>query len=1040
MGVCDMPALSFIAGGYANLPLPALFVANHRSLATIPHRVLCCAQHPPPTQRTPMTVADDTTSLQEQLAAHRERLATLLRQVAVHGADHAPPARTGDLLVALAEARREIARLKAALGAVGVAVEDQAGDEAAPDEEAEPAGAPACGVRQTIEGGDHNIQAVDSTVTATTIGRDQVAGDKIGGDKVMGDKHEHHHHPPLPCDGPPFSVPYPALTQPLVGHDNLLATLRAHFCDPAQVRLALAGMPGAGKTSLTLTLAYDTQIRQHFAGGVLMASLGQSADLASVTRRWSSDFNIQFDPRATFDEQLQRIAVQLNRAAQPYLIIIDDVWNISDARPFLLASPYASILFTGRQRDALHSVDLGDLVGPHNIITVPPLDEHQAVELLRQSAELPTPAHQPELEALAALVGGLPLLLDAMGRYLRDQRQQHQERWFDAALDDLQSTARRLNLPVTSITQARTNLRAGLLARFRHKPITSLNTRVVVALSVAALPRDVQAAFVRLAALPPDPLTFGADSARATAEATDDMLRLLVRRSLLVEAGDGRFRLHRVLWDWAENHDSHAVRQAQRLLADWHADLTKVDFAEEFGAWRLNPDNWQHMLQTWRMALEGPDALRGAIQTILPLLIDQGYARDVLPGLARALEMFRKVDRALTADIHYYLGLAHYWLAEYDRARENLSTALTGFQEGCSANGQAMVLNLLGVIESDSGHYDIARHYYEEAIDLTAETDERNYSACLNNLAGLLKHQGDYATARRLYERALAIREQVLGSQHPDTAVSLNNLASLMKAQGEYASAKLLHERALAICEQVLGPIHPDTATSLNCLAYLLQSQGDDTEAKPLYERALAIREQVLGLQHPDTATSLNNLASLLENQGDYAAARSLHERALAIREQVLGLQHPGTAASLNNLAHLLRSQGDDAGAKPLFERALAICEQVLGPIHPDTARTANNLAALLQSQGDDAGAKLLFERVIQIFEQTLGPQHPSTATSLNNLAVLLKSQGDYAAARSLIQRSLAICELRLGIDHPTTHSIRANLAALDAPPPSAEQ
>ena len=47
----------------------------------------------------------------------------------------------------------------------------------------------------------------------------------------------------------------------------------------------------------------------------------------------------------------------------------------------------------------------------------------------------------------------------------------------------------------------------------------------------------------------------------------------------------------------------------------------------------------------------------------------------------------------------------------------------------------------------------------------------------LNNLAILLQDQGDFAGARPLYERALAIHERVLGPEHPETATSLNNLA-----------------------------------------------------------------------------------------------------------------------------------------------------------------------------------------------------------------------------------------------------------------------
>ncbi len=55
----------------------------------------------------------------------------------------------------------------------------------------------------------------------------------------------------------------------------------------------------------------------------------------------------------------------------------------------------------------------------------------------------------------------------------------------------------------------------------------------------------------------------------------------------------------------------------------------------------------------------------------------------------------------------------------------------------------------------------------------------------LNNLAALHQAQGDYAAARPLYERALAIREAALGPEHPDVATSLNNLAGLHYAQGD---------------------------------------------------------------------------------------------------------------------------------------------------------------------------------------------------------------------------------------------------------------
>jgi tetratricopeptide (TPR) repeat protein len=131
-----------------------------------------------------------------------------------------------------------------------------------------------------------------------------------------------------------------------------------------------------------------------------------------------------------------------------------------------------------------------------------------------------------------------------------------------------------------------------------------------------------------------------------------------------------------------------------------------------------------------------------------------------------------------------------------------------------------------------------------------------------------------------------------------DAARSFGNLGSMLWHRGELEVARPLHERALEIRERVLGPDHPDTATSLNNLDLLLRDQGQPEAARALLERALEIRERVLGPDHPHTAASLSNLASLLQEQGDLAAARPLYERVLEIRERVLGPDHPDTVAS----------------------------------------------------------------------------------------------------------------------------------------------
>jgi len=72
-----------------------------------------------------------------------------------------------------------------------------------------------------------------------------------------------------------------------------------------------------------------------------------------------------------------------------------------------------------------------------------------------------------------------------------------------------------------------------------------------------------------------------------------------------------------------------------------------------------------------------------------------------------------------------------------------------------------------------------------------------------------------------------------LGSDHPLTAQSLNKLALLYHAQGKYAQAQSLLKRALAIYEQHLSPDHPDTATFQENYAELLKHMRRKKKRQP---------------------------------------------------------------------------------------------------------------------------------------------------------------------------------------------------------------
>jgi CHAT domain-containing protein/Tfp pilus assembly protein PilF len=306
-----------------------------------------------------------------------------------------------------------------------------------------------------------------------------------------------------------------------------------------------------------------------------------------------------------------------------------------------------------------------------------------------------------------------------------------------------------------------------------------------------------------------------------------------------------------------------------------------------------------------------------------------------------------------------------------------------------------------------------------------------DYAASLNNLAVLYREMGDYAKAEPLYRQALEIKKRVLGENHPDYAASLNNLAISYHAMGNYAKAEPLYRQALVIKKRVLGENHPDYAGSLNNLAGLYQAKGDYAKAEPLARQALEIHKRVLGENHPNYATSVNNLAALYRDIGDYAKAEPLDRQALEIKKRVLGENHPNYAASLNSLAVLYQTMGDYAKAEQLYRQALEIKKRVLGENHPQYAESLNNLGLLYQDMGDYAKAEPLSRQALEIRKRVLGENHPDYATSLHNLAELYWAMGDYAKAEPLCRQALEIRKRVLGENHPQYAESLNNLGLL---------
>ena len=277
---------------------------------------------------------------------------------------------------------------------------------------------------------------------------------------------------------------------------------------------------------------------------------------------------------------------------------------------------------------------------------------------------------------------------------------------------------------------------------------------------------------------------------------------------------------------------------------------------------------------------------------------------------------------------------------------------------------------------------DVARFFDESGrADETAGT-------LFNNMAEVYRAQGNYGKALEYNEKALAIREKVLGEAHPDTATTYNNMAAVYRAQGNYLKALEYNEKACAIIEKVLGKAHPDAAATYNNMALVYDAQGNYEKALEYYEKACAIYEKVLGKAHPGAATTYNNMANIYYAQGNYVKALEYHEKALAIKEKVLGKAHPSTAITYNNMANIYYAQGNYEKALEYHEKALAISEKVLGEAHPDTAITYNNMAHVYYSQKNYEKALEYFKKAHQVFLSVFGEKHYKMQSTAEGIRV----------------------------------------------------
>ncbi len=246
-----------------------------------------------------------------------------------------------------------------------------------------------------------------------------------------------------------------------------------------------------------------------------------------------------------------------------------------------------------------------------------------------------------------------------------------------------------------------------------------------------------------------------------------------------------------------------------------------------------------------------------------------------------------------------------------------LEQVLAIYREEGHRRGQAIALNLLGVMHFNRGEPETALRFFDEALKLHRLLHDREGEGrVLNNKASILFELGETRESLRLEQQVLGIRQQ-WGSA-ADVLITRYNIANDYLYLGEYEKALQLFEQVRAGARSA-GHSRAE-AFALKGIGMVYSTLGEPDQAAPRFEESGALFRQSKDAR--GEAISVTSLGVAQQMQGDLKKAQATLSDALQLARD--GKLRPEVSAASAALGHLAALAGDYKRARPLLEDALA--------------------------------------------------------------------------------------------------------------------
>jgi tetratricopeptide (TPR) repeat protein/transcriptional regulator with XRE-family HTH domain len=753
----------------------------------------------------------------------------------------------------------------------------------------------------------------------------------------------------------------------IVGRDGLVHRLKECLCRERGIALtALGGLPGAGKTTLAASVARDADVLEHFADGILWAGLGPNPDVLSHLSRWGTLLGvpaIEATRLTNIEEWIKTLRLIIG--TRRLLLIIDDVWRIEAALAFKVGGPHCAYLMTTR------FPPIALQFAPNDAIVVPELAENDGITLLTRFAPEVVASEPVQARRLVKAVGGLPLALTIMGKYLQKEAHSRQPRRIRAALDRLQHVQERLLLTVPhALSERSPSLPAG----------TPVSLQTVIEVGDQRLDEQARGALYALSVFPARPNSFSEESAAAVSGVPVEVLDALTDAGLLEGSEQGRYTMHQTIADYAQTHlkESSVYGRFVEYMTHYVESHQKDHEA-------LDQES-ANILNALQVAVEGEHSVElvRCTNAFVPFLLTRGLftlAEGHLLQAEQAARLLRD-DRGL-ATVLSHLGKVHESHGDYSKAETTLQEGLTLARQNEDSEQLCRILQTLGTVARNRGAYHQAELYHQEGLTLARQLGDHELITIL--LLGLgvdYGEQGRYEQEEACYQEGIAIARQVGDQEH--LCELLLNLGQAVFARGDYILAMAYSQQALQLCRQI-GYRYALTTLLIN-LGGMATEQKDYAQAEAYLQEALEIARQMENRNR--IGVSLVNLGAAAMEQGIYAQAEAYLQEALEIARQIG--RHWLLCGALHTKGNLdLRMQRFDE-ASSTFQEILSITSEGNQEYQ---AVAYYGLARVAQSQRDILNARELGQESLRLLESIGNRQAPEVKAWLHLLPFEVEDQ-----------------------------------------------